>query len=479
MNMIPLPSKPGDADFFWPTVGRPGRVPLWALAPDPEQPRKHFDLDELNELAATMKPSEGNEGGQREIATVRELTPEEVESSRFGRARYLIKSGERRWRAAAIAELPDLEIRVKSYATKGQEKLDTWMLNGWRVGLSDIEDAYAIDEIAKEHGWKHQTEIAAGIRRDQVWVSQRLALLKTTPAVQARLYPGEHQFKLATGLFFSRLAPEKQDEYLAEMPAECRTSAAQVNWLTKRVRSDGVELPKRTRAPRKVREALKFLVSSLEEKLEAFSLAEDFERLFEHASKAQKLELVGGMKKTSRAFFELADRVEALAQGAGTAVTVATVVKPPPTPLPAASRKLEPAEVVSRLKARSEPRPVAPRPAASRVRRDVIAEENLPSHLVTPSGDERIERAQQVAPSYGQSARAQAIARDWKQKGTVTVRRWYEGVRTCRVDVVELRTYVQYWDEGLLEFQKNGTPKPPDIPDRAEVAEFLNLDEDE
>src|SRR3989344_3049561 len=109
-------------NFVWPTVGHPGRVPLWALVPTPKQPRLFFDDAELHALAETMKPE--NQGQQREILTVRELTEEEL--LQYYPARYMIKSGERRWRAAALAGLEDVEKRGRAYASKKEEKLDTF-----------------------------------------------------------------------------------------------------------------------------------------------------------------------------------------------------------------------------------------------------------------------------------------------------------------------------------------------------------------
>ena len=133
--------------FVWPTVGHPGSVPLWTLVPTPKQPRQHFDDDELSALAETMKPHK--RGQQREIMTVRELTREE--RGHYHPSRYMIKSGERRWRAAALAGLGMLEIRVKEYTSVADEKLDAYMLNENRVGLSDIENAEAVSDIMLQH----------------------------------------------------------------------------------------------------------------------------------------------------------------------------------------------------------------------------------------------------------------------------------------------------------------------------------------
>ena len=475
MNVhMKAPSQPGDAGFFWPTVGRPGRVPLWALAPDPEQPRKHFDPLELRHLADTMNPETGGE--QREIATVRHLNAEEMDSGRFGRARYLIKSGERRWTALGIAGVPDIEIRVKDYPSKAKEKLDTWMLNGWRVGLSDIEDAYAIADIAKEHGWETQTEIGEHIHKDQVWVSQRMALLKTTPAVQKRLLPCDNQYTLAVGVFFSRLAPEKQDQFVRDMPPECKTAASQINWMVEQLRKEGLQLPTRNREPRMIRRALNNLTSLVGQKIEGFRLASDFDHLFEHASRAQRIELVNQVRNTARTLYELANRVEALAEATGK-LPPASVPRPP---LPAAKAPTPSVERVAEVKA-PPPRfekPVAvarPQPVPERrayVPPPVRQPTTLPAPRPKDPGTVQVTGTRASAPAVVRSGRP-----EWKN-GTVKVKRWYERYGEFRIDIPDLRDYIKLWDEGALEFQRTGASKPDDIPHRDEVAEFLGLDDE-
>src|SRR5688572_21631132 len=69
-----------------------------ALVPSPLNPRKHFDPAKLEELAATM----GNGVGVIEPLVVR----------RLGRQHEIV-AGERRWRAAAIAQLEELPVVVK------------------------------------------------------------------------------------------------------------------------------------------------------------------------------------------------------------------------------------------------------------------------------------------------------------------------------------------------------------------------------
>ena len=130
----------------WPTVGEYGIVPISSIVESPYNPRKHFDDEETAEIAESIK-----KGGQREIATVRELSDDEIATEYPGK-RYMLSSGARRFRGATRAGEQWFEIRVKRYVSRASEKLDAFMLNEDRKGLSDIENAWAIADLMKEHG---------------------------------------------------------------------------------------------------------------------------------------------------------------------------------------------------------------------------------------------------------------------------------------------------------------------------------------
>ena len=63
------------------------------IEPNPDQPRRHFDPESLEELAASIRAL-----GIVQPITVRELTD----------GRHLIISGERRWRASKLAKLTSI-----------------------------------------------------------------------------------------------------------------------------------------------------------------------------------------------------------------------------------------------------------------------------------------------------------------------------------------------------------------------------------
>jgi ParB family chromosome partitioning protein len=68
------------------------------ISPNPNQPRKHFDEEALNELANSIK-----QHGLVQPITLRKITP----------SQYQIISGERRWRASQLAGLSSIPAYIR------------------------------------------------------------------------------------------------------------------------------------------------------------------------------------------------------------------------------------------------------------------------------------------------------------------------------------------------------------------------------
>ncbi len=135
-------------------------VPRDKVLAGPWQPRRHFDGESLAELAASIK-----EHGI--------LTPLTVSAA--GNVYHLI-AGERRLRAAAMAELAEVPCRVVYNATDDELRQTAIIDNLHREDLKPGEEALAIKTLC-ETGMK-QDAIAAALGKSQAWVSQRLGLTK-------------------------------------------------------------------------------------------------------------------------------------------------------------------------------------------------------------------------------------------------------------------------------------------------------------
>jgi ParB family chromosome partitioning protein len=169
-NAAPPPSGPVGA-------GTPGRsilhLPVEAVERNPEQPRKRFDEQKLEELAASIR-----EHGVVEPILVR----------RQGQ-RYRILAGERRWRAAQRAGLKEVPAILRE-ATDRQAFELALVENLQRADLNAIEEAEAYDVLASDHGLT-QEEIATRVGKDRSTIANALRLLRLPGDVRDAVRGGQ------------------------------------------------------------------------------------------------------------------------------------------------------------------------------------------------------------------------------------------------------------------------------------------------
>lgn len=225
-----------------------GYVPRYALAPDPEQPRRYFDPEELKNLAATIR-----ENGQRDLIVVRVLTSQELAARKHPlKARYEIVSGERRWRATGVeyANIPYVEIRVREYKDRGEQHEDAYLLNDSRQNLSHIETARGLLRMLNERCDGRISRLRERTGKSQGYIDQHLLLTKLSPAVQELmnpLRPDHQQLGFAPAQALARFALPAEDElhYAEGMISLRRSSSVQVRWLEQQlgrsVRSPGTK----------------------------------------------------------------------------------------------------------------------------------------------------------------------------------------------------------------------------------------------
>jgi len=138
-------------------------IDLARIVPDPGQPRKHFDDAELGDLAGSLK-------------SVGQLEPIRVRYD-AERDRYVIITGERRYRAAHRAGLPTLVAIVDDQHT-APDRLTHMQLveNALRVDLSPLESARAYQQLMS--AWScSQVELSRRLSISESKVSRALALL--------------------------------------------------------------------------------------------------------------------------------------------------------------------------------------------------------------------------------------------------------------------------------------------------------------
>jgi ParB family chromosome partitioning protein len=152
-------------------------IEIGRIAPDPEQPRRSFDEEALDRLAASLK-----QRGQLQNIVV--FWSEDLGS-------YVIISGERRYRAAQRAGLPTLRCKILERRPDDQERLGLQLIeNCVREDLAPIERARAFRRLLDATGWSHE-RLGEELHITQFTVSTALKLLELPEAVQARVEAGE------------------------------------------------------------------------------------------------------------------------------------------------------------------------------------------------------------------------------------------------------------------------------------------------
>jgi len=140
--------------------GRMRTVPLDAIAPNPDQPRKHFDPDSLQALADSIR-----ERGVLQPPVVREI----------GDGRYELIAGERRIRASRLAGLSQIEVILK-YTDRAGSLQDALLENVARDDLSPIEKARAYASLVEDLGLTREA-IGRQVGESRMNISNYMRLL--------------------------------------------------------------------------------------------------------------------------------------------------------------------------------------------------------------------------------------------------------------------------------------------------------------
>ncbi len=150
------------------------RIPLKQIEPNPDQPRKDFDEESLEELAESIQMHD----------IIQPITLVKV-----GKNKYQIIAGERRWRAAIKAGLEDIPAYIRD--ASAQEKLEWGLLeNLQREDLNAIEVALAYRQLMDECSLT-QEQVGERMNKNRSTVTNYLRLLKLPPNIQAGVRNGD------------------------------------------------------------------------------------------------------------------------------------------------------------------------------------------------------------------------------------------------------------------------------------------------
>jgi ParB family chromosome partitioning protein len=161
-------------------VGEPQRavsadraIPIEFIARSQRNPRRHFDENELQDLAASIR-----QHGIVQPVVVRTI----------GVNRYEIIAGERRWRAAQLAGFTDVPVIVRDVDDRTALELAI-VENVQRSDLNPLEEAMGYEQLIAEHGYT-QNDLGEIIGKSRSHVANSLRLLKLPDPVRDMLADG-------------------------------------------------------------------------------------------------------------------------------------------------------------------------------------------------------------------------------------------------------------------------------------------------
>ena len=148
-------------------------LPLHKVEPNPNQPRRDFDPEELQSLADSITTH-----GVVQPLTVREMA----------NGYYQIIAGERRWRAARMAELREIPAVIIEADDKKVMEL-ALIENLQRQDLNPVEEALGYRSLMEDYGLT-QEEAAARVGKSRPAVANALRLLNLCPEVLEKVREG-------------------------------------------------------------------------------------------------------------------------------------------------------------------------------------------------------------------------------------------------------------------------------------------------
>ncbi len=173
------------------------QIPVDQIQVNPYQPRRHFDESKLRELCDSI----------RQIGIIQPIVVR-----RLGGV-YELVAGERRWRAAMMAELKSIPSLVKEY-TDSEVAQTALIENLQREDLGPLEEALAFQQLISDFDIR-QEELALRLGKSQSTIANKLRLLNLSPPVRDLLGLGKLNERQARTLL--RVKDESDQLRLGEL----------------------------------------------------------------------------------------------------------------------------------------------------------------------------------------------------------------------------------------------------------------------
>lgn len=218
-------------------------VKITMVEPNRDQPRKNFDEDALLELSESIK----------QFGLLQPILVQDRHTY------YEIIAGERRWRAAKLANLKEIPVIIKNYTE--QEIVEISLIeNIQREDLNPIEEAQAYKRLLTEFNLK-QDEVAERVAKSRTAVTNSMRLLKLCDEVQQMVITD----MLSTGHARALLSIEdKEQQYIiAQKIFDEKLSVREVEKLVKNLNKPEKPVKEKERD-------LSFIYQEIEEKLKEY-----------------------------------------------------------------------------------------------------------------------------------------------------------------------------------------------------------------
>jgi ParB family chromosome partitioning protein len=195
-----------------------GRVDVDMVEPDPDQPRSEFSEESIQRFAQSIRDK-----GQFHPIRVRWSDE---------RNKWLIISGERRWRATRAAGQPTIDCHFQDGESSPAEILEQQLVeNLLREDLKPMEQARAFSTLMELNSWNGK-QVGEALHISASTVSRSLALLDLPEDLQRRINKGQLAARSAYEL--SKLPNESPQRELAQEASHGRLTHAQAALAVKK-----------------------------------------------------------------------------------------------------------------------------------------------------------------------------------------------------------------------------------------------------
>lgn len=148
------------------------------IVPNPQQPRREFAREELDELVVSI----------REIGVLQPIVVRPLPASTEGEPRFELVMGERRLRATKQLGLATIPAIIKNTADEDMLR-DALLENLHRANLNALEEASAYQQLLNDFGIT-QEQLATRIGRSRPQITNTLRLLRLPASVQKKVAAG-------------------------------------------------------------------------------------------------------------------------------------------------------------------------------------------------------------------------------------------------------------------------------------------------